>query len=71
MFKVYEGDDRKVVSIEYTVTDLYVDDNDSINGDPQQLVQLKLMDRVKLGAIRQKAEKIIANTPQSYPDNST
>ena len=43
--KVYEGDDKKVAVDRVLVTDLYVDDNDSINGCPQQLIQLKLMDR--------------------------
>jgi hypothetical protein len=69
--KVYEGDDKKVCLDRVLVTDLYVDDNDSINGNPQQLIQLKLMDRVKLLANAPKAaRKDIIDTPQSYPDNS-
>lgn len=69
--KIYEGDDRKVAIDRVLPTDLYVDDNDAINGDPRQLVQLKLMDREKLMAQSPKsAQKLIANTPQSYPDNA-
>lgn len=69
--KVYEGDDKKVCVDRVLVSDLYVDDNDSINGQPQQLIQLKLMDREKLLANSPKsAEKVIANTPNSYPDNA-
>lgn len=69
--KVYEGDDKKVAIDRVLATDLYVDDNDSINGDPQQLIQLKLMDRAKLLAQSpNRASDIIENTPQSYPDNS-
>jgi hypothetical protein len=69
--KVYEGDDKKVDVDRVLVADLYVDDNDSIDGCPQQLVQLKLMDREKLMANSPKSvEKIIANTPESYPDNA-
>lgn len=69
--KVYEGDDKKVCVDRVLVSDLYVDDNDSINGQPQQLVQLKLMDREKVfSASPKKAESVIANTPSSYPDNS-
>jgi len=69
--KVYEGEDKKVALDRVLVTDLYVDDNDSINGDPQQLIQLKLMDRDRLlAASPKKAESIVENTPQSYPDNS-
>lgn len=70
--KVYEGDDKKVAVDRVLVSDLYVDDNDSINGDPQTLYQLKLVDRRKFlaNAPDKKAEKIIEKTPNSYPDNS-
>lgn len=69
--KVYEGEDGKVCVDRVMISDLYVDDNDSINGEPQQLIQLKLMDRDKLLANSpNKAEKIIEGTPQSYPDNA-
>lgn len=69
--KVYEGDDGRVNVDRVLITDLFIDDNDSINGEPQQLTQLKLMDRDKLSANSPKeARGIIANTPQSYPDNS-
>jgi uncharacterized membrane protein YuzA (DUF378 family) len=68
--KVYEGDDGKVCVDRVLITDLFVDDNDSINGEPQQLLQLKLMDRDKLAANNPKAKTIIDETPQSYPDNA-
>jgi len=69
--KVYEGDDKKVAVDRVLVSDLYVDDNDSINGHPEQLIQLKLMDREKLLANSpKKAQDVIANTPNSYPDNA-
>lgn len=69
--KVYEGEDGKVSVDRVMVTDLYVDDNDSINGEPQQLIQLKLMDRDKLLAnTPKKAHATIEGTPQSYPDNA-
>lgn len=68
--KVYEGDDNKVCVDRVMVTDLYTDDNDSLNGCPQQMIQLKLMDRDKLIASSPKAARMtIAETPQSYPDN--
>lgn len=59
--------DRKLIS------NLYVDDNDSINGEPQQLIELQLVDREKFfyERGRTKAEKeIIERTPNSYPDNT-
>lgn len=69
--KVYEDERGKVAVDRVMTTDLFVDDNDSINGEPQQLIQLKLMDRDKLLAnSSKKAEKVIEGTPQSYPDNA-
>lgn len=69
--KVYEGDDARVCVDRVLITDLFMDDNDSLNGEPQQLIQLKIMDREKLIANSpKKASKIIENTPQSYPDSS-
>lgn len=70
ILKVYEGDDKRVCIDRVLATDLYVDENDAINGDPQQLVQLKLMDRDKLIANNFKSKKVIEGTPQSYPDNA-
>lgn len=71
VLKVYEGEDGKVCVDRVMKTHLYVDDNDAINGEPQQMVQIKLMDRDKLMAnSAKKAAKIIEDTPQSYPDNS-
>lgn len=69
--KIYEGDDDKVHVDRVMVTDLYVDENDSIDGDPQMLIQVKLMDRDKLMARSDKAKHaMIANAPESVPDNS-
>lgn len=68
--KVYEGDDGKVAIDKVLQTNLFMDDNDSINGDPQQLYQLALVDRDKLIAQNPKEKKTILDTPNSYPDNS-
>lgn len=68
--KVYEGDDCRVAVDRVMVTDLYVDMNDAINGEPLQLYQLALMDRNKLIAYYPKAKKIIEGAGNSYPDNS-
>lgn len=69
--KVYEGDDKKVSVDRVLVSDLYVDDNDSINGEPQQLLQLKLVDREKfLARVPKKVQDVVEKTPNSYPDNS-
>ena len=66
-----EGGNGRVQVDRVMATDLYTDDNDSLNGDPQQLVQLKLMDRDKLLALSpKKVAKVIEGTPNSYPDNA-
>lgn len=70
VLKVYEGDNGKVCLDRVMETDLFVDDNDSLNGEPQQLLQMKLVDRDKLLANNPKAKGIIADTPQSYPDSA-
>jgi hypothetical protein len=69
--KVYEGHDNKVAVDRVMITDLYIDENDAINGEPQQLIQIKLMDRDKLIANSDKAAQlIIAAAPNSVPDTS-
>lgn len=68
--KIYRGDDDKVCMDRVMACDLFVDDNDSLNGDPQTLIQLKLVDRDKLMANNPKLKALIAMTPQSYPDNA-
>lgn len=72
VLKVYEGDNKRVCVDRVLATDLYVDENDALNGDPQQLYQLKLVDRDKILAntADKKSKKIIETTPNSYPDNS-
>ncbi len=69
--KVYEGDDGRVAVDRVLQTDLFVDDNDALNGEPQQLYQLKLMDRDRLIANSPKDKAgLIEEAPQSYPDNA-
>lgn len=68
---VADGGNGKVSVDRVMETDVFVDDNDSINGEPQQMLQLKLMDRDKLLASSpKKVAKVIEGTPQSYPDNA-
>lgn len=71
--KVYAGEDNKVCIDRVMTTDLYMDENDCINGEPQQLIQLKLVDRDKLiaeNASLKGAKAIISRAPMAYPDNS-
>lgn len=68
--KVYEDSDDKVAVDRVLQADLYVDDNDALNGQPQCLYQLKLVDRDRFMAKYAKKRDVIAETPNSYPDNS-
>lgn len=68
--KVYEGEGGKVCVDRVLQVDLFTDDNDSLNGDPQTMYQLKLVDRDKLMANNPKAKGVIAKAPNSYPDNA-
>lgn len=68
--KVYEDDNQRIAVDRVMVTDLFVDANDSINGEPQQMFQLKLMDKGKLIAQNPKSTKLIENCDNAYPDNS-
>lgn len=71
VLKIYRGDNNKVCVDRVLETDLYCDDNDSLNGDPQQILQVKLVDRGRLMANSPRAKAaLIASAPQSYPDNS-
>ncbi len=71
--KVYTGDDEKVALDRVMITDLFVDDNDALNGCPQQLLQLKLVDREKFLAMYsddRAARRLIESAPEAVPDNS-
>lgn len=68
--KIYEGEEGKVAVDRVLITDLFVDANDAINGEPQQMYQLKLMDRDKLLAQNPKSKGAISDAPNSYPDNA-
>lgn len=71
--KVYTGDDDKVACDRVMITDLFTDDNDALNGNPQQLLQLKLVDRERFLALYagdRDARKLIEAAPGAIPDNS-
>ncbi len=68
--KVYRGDDNKVCIDRVMTCDLFTDDNDSLNGEPQQLFQLKLVDRDRLLSQNPKKDGVISMSPSASPDNS-
>lgn len=68
--KVYRGNDDKVAVDRVMITDLYVDENDALNGEPQTLYQLAIVNRDRLISENPKSKKEIEATPQGYPDNA-
>lgn len=67
--KVYQTQDDKVGLERVLLTELLIDPNEGIYGDPRQLYQLKLVDRSVLNEMFGKTD-IVANAEQAYPDNS-
>lgn len=70
VLKVYETDDHKVAVERVLKTELLVDPNDSMYGEPRQIFQMKLVDRDVLMEMSPKYKSIIEIAAQAYPDNS-
>ncbi len=68
--KVFETPDNKVGLERVLLTELLVDPNESMYGDPRQLYQLKLVDRAILIDCFPKYKKILEVAEAAYPDNS-
>ncbi len=68
--KVYEDDNKKVAVDRVMVTDLFVDYNDAINGEPTQLYQLKLMDRDRMISRFPDHKKLLEVCDNANPDNT-
>lgn len=69
--KVYPGPDNKVAIERVLLTELLVDPNEAIYGDPRQLYQLKLVDRDVLIDAFPKFKAQIELAAKAFPDNST
>lgn len=68
--KVFETPDNKVGLERVLLTELLVDPNESMYGDPRQLYQLKLVDRAILMDAFPKFKSILKVAEAAYPDNS-
>jgi hypothetical protein len=68
--KVYETIDNKVGIERVLFTELLVDPNEALYGDPRQMYQLKLMDRKQLAELFPKYKADIEKAAAAYPDNS-
>jgi hypothetical protein len=68
--KIFETPDNKV-GLERTLpTELLVDPNDAIYGDPRQLFHVKLVDRSVLAEMLPDGKSDIAKAEAAFPDNS-
>jgi hypothetical protein len=70
VLKVYEGIDDKVAVERVLCTELLVDPNEALYGEPRQLYQLKLVDREQLKASFPKFKADIEKADAAYPDSS-
>lgn len=70
VLKIYETADNKVGLDRVLLTELLIDPNESIYGEPRQIFQIKLVDRDVLMDQAPKFKKIIKDAETAYPDNS-
>lgn len=70
VLKVFETDDNKVGLERKLLTELFVDPNDGIYGEPRSIYEVKLIDRDVLIARSPKLKKMIDAASQAFPDNS-
>lgn len=68
--KIYETPDHKVGLERVLLTDLLVDPNDALLGNPRQLFQLKLVDREVLKEVFPKYKSEIAKAEQAFPTDA-
>lgn len=68
--KIYENSDKRVALDRVLLTELLVDPNDALYGDPRQLFQLKLIDRAMLKDLFPEVRSDIEKAEQAFPDNS-
>lgn len=68
--KVFEGPDNKVALERVLLTELLIDPNESIYGEPRQLYQIKLIDRAVLMDQCPGYKATIEMAAKAYPDNS-
>ena len=66
--KIFEGQDNRVALERVLFTELLVDPNDSMHGDPRQMYQLKLVDRAVLAEMFPDQKNAIERAEQAYPD---
>ena len=71
VLKVFESQDNKVALERVLGTEILVDSNDGLYGEPRQIYQLKLVDRQVLKDICPGYKQIITEAETAFPDNSS
>lgn len=69
--KIFETDDHKVGLERVLPTEILIDANEAMYGDPRQIYQIKLVDRSVLLASNPKFKTAISDAEAAYPDNSS
>lgn len=69
--KIYENEDNRVAIDRVLLTELLVDPNDALYGDPRQLFQLKLVDKSVLAELFPDYRSDIQKAENAFPDNSS
>lgn len=69
--KVFEDQQHRVQLERVLLTELFIDMNEGIYGEPRQLYQLKLVDRQVLMDNFPKSKQDLVIAEQAYPDNSS
>lgn len=68
--KIYEGQNNKVVLERVLQTEILIDPNEAIYGEPRQLYQIKLIDREVLKEMFPTYKGDIEIAAKAFPDNS-
>lgn len=68
--KIFESQDNKVALERVLCTELLIDPNEGIYGEPRQLYQIKLIDRAVLQQMFPKHKDSIKIAGKAFPDNS-
>jgi len=71
LLKVYETDDCRVGLERTLCTEVFVDESDGMYGSPQQMHQLKVVDRDMVAAMYPKEKGAIMTVEPAYFDSST
>ena len=69
-FLVYETNDAKVGLERVLLTELLVDPNEAMYGEPRQIYRTKLVDRSVLEDSFPKMKSLVKSAEMAYPDNS-